>query len=124
MVSLTTTRFTVLHNDPTAHQDHCGIYRCQTRDRCLKILTRHQKATKSFIISLFPPTYVSSTFFCISLWVLEFFFSTRSSMRAQSKKRALSGYVSNVLDSNPSKNYTVRVKREEKTIKKILSHKK
>ena len=42
-VSLSTLRFiTLFHNDPAAHQDHCGRYRIRIRNLCLRSLVRYQ----------------------------------------------------------------------------------
>ena len=38
--------FTLVHNDPAAHQDHCGRCRIQTRDLCARSLVQsYQRAT-------------------------------------------------------------------------------
>ena len=37
-----TLRFTVLHNDPAAPQDHCGRRRIRTRDLCPRSLVHYQ----------------------------------------------------------------------------------
>ena len=37
-----TLRFTVLHNDPAAPQDHCGRRRIRTRDFCPRSLVHYQ----------------------------------------------------------------------------------
>ena len=47
-VFLSTLRFsTLFHNDPAAHQDHCGRCRIRTRDICLRSLVRYQWVTTS-----------------------------------------------------------------------------
>ena len=38
---------TLLHNDPAAHQDHCGRCRIRTKDQFPKSLVRYQRATTS-----------------------------------------------------------------------------
>ena len=40
LVSLFTLSFTLLHNDPAAHQDHCERSRIRTRDLCPRSLVR------------------------------------------------------------------------------------
>ena len=46
-ISFSTLRFTVLHNDPAAPQDHCGRCRIWTLEFCPRSLARYQWTTTS-----------------------------------------------------------------------------